>query len=74
MATTNFDKLDVDELDVAGVDITAMVAEVSAINGLTATATELNNACDLSTQIQTITAAGAGVITAGKQAIYIKEK
>jgi hypothetical protein len=71
MPTTNFDKLDVDELDVAGVDITQMVAEVAAINGLTATATELNQMCDLSTKIQVVTAAGAGAITAGKEAVII---
>jgi hypothetical protein len=42
MGTTNFDTVDCDELNVAGVDVTAAMAEVATINGLTASAAELN--------------------------------
>jgi hypothetical protein len=38
-------------------------------DGLTATEAEINKACDLSAQIQTLTASGA--ITAGVQAVYL---
>lgn len=48
MGTTNYDKLDVDELDVAGVDVTDAIAEMATLDGLTATAAELNMAADIS--------------------------
>jgi hypothetical protein len=63
MGTTNFDKLDVDELDVAGVDVTAAMAEVSAINGLTATAAELNYAADVSAGAAAVTVTSDGLTT-----------
>lgn len=39
---TNLTKMEVDELKVAGVDVTAAMAELAALNGLTVTVAELN--------------------------------
>lgn len=64
MPTTNFDKLDVDELDVAGVDVTAAVAEMATLNGLTATAAEINKVADVSAHSATYTATGTTLIPA----------
>jgi len=48
--------LKVDALEIDGVDI---AAELEAIDGITATAAEINNMCDQSAGVQAITAAGA---------------
>ena len=64
MGTTNLDRLVIDELVVAGVDVTAAIAEMATLDGLTATATELNYN-DITT-IGTVQASKACVVDANK--------
>ena len=56
-------------LKIAGTAISSSAAELNILDGVNATYTEINKACDLSAQIQTITASGA--VTAGVQAVYL---
>lgn len=46
-----------------------LAAVINTLAGVNATAAEINKACDLSAQLQTITASGA--VTAGVQAVYL---
>jgi len=59
MGTTNLNKIAVDELVVGGTDVTASIAEVSALNGVTASAAELNMVDGLATAPVITAAAGA---------------
>jgi len=54
--------LDTTSLVVGGVDVTASIGEVAALNGVTATAAELNMAADSSANVETVVT--TNVITA----------
>lgn len=61
---TTFTKVNVsDTLAIGGVDVTATPAELNALDGITATVTELNNAADLSAAQRAVTATADGLTT-----------
>lgn len=55
--------LDVTTFKVGGVSVTSSAAELNILDGVTATATEINNVCDQSAGVQSITGAGAVTVT-----------
>lgn len=66
----SIDILDASGIKVQGAAITATPAEINAsVDGLTATAAELNNAADVSARVQELTVSGA--VTAGVQSVEL---
>lgn len=55
----------------AGTSVTSTAAELNILDGVGATAAEINAAADVSAWNQTIVAAGAQVVTAGKKEVLL---
>lgn len=68
MGKTNLDTVVTTGLEVGGADV---AAEVAALEGLTATAVELNKAADVSSRVGTYTATSPAAIPANVQVIEL---
>lgn len=58
-------------LYIDNVEVTATAAELNLMDGQTATAVEVNNACDVSVRTEELTDAGANAVTAGIQSVEL---